>query len=188
MSSILSRVQREIKKGRHSTALIRTSNMKLSTAMAIVLGMLIALVNVETARAVPQPRLSSSSSTESASMEAEIHSIIQQARDAWVNGDADAFAALFTSDGEFLVPGNRWVGPEAIRQVAADFAANSASVTVEIRRIIVEGNQAAVEWYWEDTDSSGRHNQADDVIVVDFVDGKISRWREYIDTQTPQAE
>lgn len=156
-------------------------------AIAVVLGILIPFVSVEkSVQALPQPTSSSSASIESACMQAAIHSIIQQARDAWVNGDADAFASLFTADGEFLVPGNRWVGQEAIRQVAADFAASSSGVTVEIRRIMVEGNQAAVEWYWEDTDSSGRLNRADDVIMIDFVDGRISRWREYIDTQTPE--
>jgi uncharacterized protein (TIGR02246 family) len=116
----------------------------------------------------------------------EIHALIQQARDAWVNGDADAFANLFTPDGELIVPGNRWVGPEAIREVAASFAAGASDVKIEIRRILVMGNQAVVEWYWEDTEkASGRRNRADDAIVVDFTGGRIQRWREYIDAQTP---
>lgn len=165
--------------------LIKIIPFKLGKAIAIVLGIFIALGGLET-HASPPPL--TASSPESACMPVEIRAIIQQARDAWVNGDADAFASLFTADGEFLVPGNRWVGQAAIRQVAAEFAANSVGVTVEIRRIIVEGNQAVVEWDWEDTDSSGRRNRADDVIVVDFVDGQISRWREYIDTQTPQEK
>lgn len=117
----------------------------------------------------------------------EIRLIVQQAKDAWEQGNANAFASLFASDGEFCVPGNRWVGQEAICQVAADFALRSSDVKVEIRRIIVEGNQAVVEWYWEDTEkATGYRNRADDVIVIDFEAGQIRRWREYIDTQTPQ--
>jgi len=171
------------------------SLLKRYQAIAIILGILILSIGEgQAARALPQPELNSSGSTESISMESdmesgikfEIYTIIQQARDSWVNRDANAFARLFTSNGEFLVPGNRWVGQDAIRQVAADFAASSSNVTIEIRRIIVEGNQAAVEWHWEDTNLSGYHNQADDVIVIDFINGKISRWREYIDTQTPK--
>lgn len=116
----------------------------------------------------------------------EIRLIIQQARNAWEQGNTDAFASLFASNGEFCVPGNRWVGQEVIRQIAADFSIRSSDVKVEIRRIIVEGNQAVVEWYWEDTENAtGHRNRADDVIVIDFEEGRIRRWREYIDTQTP---
>ena len=117
----------------------------------------------------------------------KINLIIQQAKNAWINGDATAFSSLFSIDGEFLVPGNRWVGREKIRKIAADFATSSSDVKIEIRRIIIEGNQAVVEWYWENTDNStGYRNQADDVIVIDFVEGQIYRWREYIDTKTPK--
>lgn len=171
---------------------VRSVMFSLQRGMAIVLilGVLITLMHLErSAQALPhQPTADSSRSTEFALMEAEIQSIIQRARDAWVNGDAEGFASLFTSDGEFLVPGNRWVGQDAIRQVAADFAAHSSNVTVVIHRIIIQNNQAAVEWHWEDTDASGHRNQADDVIVIDFVDRRIHRWREYIDTQTPQGD
>ncbi len=152
----------------------------------MALGVLVLLIYLErSAQALPQPELNFSGLTSSAPI-TTIHSVIQQARAAWVNEDADAFASLFTQAGEFLVPGNRWVGQEAIRQVAADFATSSSHVTIEMRRIIVENNQAVVEWHWEDTDASGRRNRADDAIVVDFVGDRISRWREYIDTQTPE--
>jgi uncharacterized protein (TIGR02246 family) len=112
-------------------------------------------------------------------------SLIQQAADAWITGDADAFAALFLPEGEFIVPGYRWVGPEAIRQVAADFAAAYSDVKIEIRRILLDNHQAAVEWHWKETEkATGKHGSADDTIVIDFQDGRIRRWREYIDTQS----
>jgi uncharacterized protein (TIGR02246 family) len=117
-----------------------------------------------------------------------IRAIIQQAGQAWVTGNADAFAALFTTDGEFVVPGQRYQGTEAIRAVAAGFAATNSNVQVEIRRIIIDGDQAVVEWHWQDTETvTGKHSNADDAIVVDFQAGKISRWREYIDAATPQS-
>ncbi len=98
------------------------------------------------------------------------------------------FASLFLPDGEFIVPNNRWVGTEKIRQVAADFATDY-EVKIEIRRIIVEDERAVVEWYWSDTQkATGKCNQADDAIVVDFRAGKISRWREYIDATSPKCQ
>ncbi|HEY4689325.1 MAG TPA: SgcJ/EcaC family oxidoreductase [Anaerolineae bacterium] len=116
----------------------------------------------------------------------DIRAIIERAGRAWVAGDAESFAALFTPDGEFVVPGKRWQSPPAIREVLARFAERYSDVRVDIRRIIVDGDQAAVEWYWEDTkNETGARNRADDAIVVDFRDGRISRWREYIDTKSP---
>lgn len=116
----------------------------------------------------------------------EMRSLIQQAAQAWMLGDADAFASLFVTDGEFIVPGNRWVGQAEIRQAAADFASTHSEVKISIRRMIIEGNQAVVEWYWQDKENAtNRRTQADDAIVVDFKADRISRWREYIDTQTP---
>ena len=116
----------------------------------------------------------------------QIRSIIQQASEAWLTGNADAFAALFLPDGEFIVPNNHWVGQTAIQQVTADFAAQYEVTRVEIRQLIVEDDRAVVEWYWEDREkATGKCNQAEDAIVINFRAGKISRWREYIDATSP---
>jgi uncharacterized protein (TIGR02246 family) len=111
--------------------------------------------------------------------------VILQAATAWIQGDGEAFASLFIPEGELIVPGNRWIGTAAIRQVTTDFAAAYTGVKIEIRRIIVNGEQAVVEWHWQEVErSTGKEGTADDTIVIDFQDGKISRWREYIDTQS----
>ncbi len=120
-------------------------------------------------------------------MEPEImRSLINQAKDAWIAGDADAFATLFVPNGEFIVPGHRWVGQVAIRQAVADFVSTHSEVKIDIRRIAIDGAVAVVEWSWEDKENgTERRSQADDAIVIDFTVAGISRWREYIDTQTP---
>lgn len=114
----------------------------------------------------------------------KIASMIQQAQAAWMTGDAEGFAALFTEDGEFVVPGQVYRGAEEIRSVTADFTATH-DVQIQIRRIIAEGEQAAVEWRWEDIETAtGKRSTADDVIVVDFQEDQIKRWREYIDDKS----
>jgi uncharacterized protein (TIGR02246 family) len=118
----------------------------------------------------------------------EIRSLIEQARDAWMQGNADQFASLFTPTGELIVPGNRWVGVAAIHQALSEFAATVSHVSIEIHRIIVDGNQAVVEWHWQETSLSGEITRADDAIVVDFQGNQIRRWREYIDTQSWKDE
>jgi ketosteroid isomerase-like protein len=136
----------------------------------------------------------------------EIQKIIHQAADAWIQQDADRFASLFTPNGEFIVPGMRWVGQEAIRQAMVDFAATASAVSISISHILVGSNSfqdsllqnpsfqdpqtqhALVEWHWEDTEkSTGQRHQADDAIAIDFRNGYISRWREYIDAQSCAA-
>lgn len=111
-----------------------------------------------------------------------LHQAIQTARAAWISGDADAFAALFSETGEFVVPGQIYRGQAEIRAVTDAFSASHSDVQIEIRRLITEGNQVAVEWHWEDTETAtGKRMVADDAIVVDFEAGQITRWREYID-------
>jgi uncharacterized protein (TIGR02246 family) len=157
-------------------------------ALAILVGIAIVLVSMKAFASTPtQMSLSDSSPPGGKTTSPEqIRAIVRQARDSWVNGNADAFAALFTSDGEFIVPGQKWVGREAIRKAAADFATYASIVKIDIRQTIVEGDRAAIEWYWEDTEkASGRRNRADDAIIADFTAGKIKRWREYIDSKTP---
>lgn len=118
-----------------------------------------------------------------------IQTLIKQARAAWIARDADALAQLFTPDGELIVPGKRWQGQEQIREQVSHFAQEYVDVKINIRRIIVEGNQALIEWYYEDTQkATGLHNKADDAIVVDFKDNRISRWREYFDDKTPASK
>jgi ketosteroid isomerase-like protein len=41
-----------------------------------------------------------------------------------------------------------------------------------------------VEWHWQDVQTAtGKSSSADDAIVVEFHNAKISRLREYIDIQ-----
>jgi len=157
-------------------------------ALAILVGVVIVLASIEVFAGIPVQMSSGNSNPAGGKTTSpeQIRAIVRQAKDSWVNGDADAFAALFTPDGELIVPGQRWVGRDAIRKAAADFANYASNVKIDIRQIIIEGNRAAVEWYWEDTEkASGRRNRADDAIIADFVAGKIKRWREYIDSETP---
>lgn len=112
-----------------------------------------------------------------------IHAIVHTAKAAWIEGDAEAFADLFTPAGQFIVPGQQYQGPDQIRVVMQNFAAAQPQVQIEIRQIVVEGDRAFVEWVWhEQTDQGWKRDE--DAIAIDFQDGKITRWREYIDDQT----
>jgi uncharacterized protein (TIGR02246 family) len=113
----------------------------------------------------------------------EIRAIVELVKNAWIDRDADALTQLFTPDAQLIVPGQRWQGQAKIREEVAKFARQYTDVQITIHRTIVEGNRAAVEWHYEDTETAtGKRNQADDAIVIEVKNGRISYWREYFDT------
>ncbi len=118
-----------------------------------------------------------------------IKTIIHQAREAWMKGDAAGFAELFLPDGLFVVPGQQWQGKEAIHKSITEFSEAYTNVNIEISRILIDGDSAVVEWSWVDTEKASRkQSHAEDAIVVDFKDGLIQRWREYIDFETSKTQ
>lgn len=115
----------------------------------------------------------------------QIKSIIYQAREAWISGDAEGFSKLFHPDGVFIVPGHKWQGQEAIRQSLTEFAKTYTDIRIEIHRILIDDNRAVVEWFWQDKEkATGKRSQADDAIVIHFKNGLIQLWREYIDLES----
>jgi uncharacterized protein (TIGR02246 family) len=113
----------------------------------------------------------------------DIKATIELAKNAWIARDADALARLFTEDGTLIVPGQIWQGRDKIRSEIAKFAREYTDVSITIHRIIIDGQRAAVEWHYEDTEkATGNRNQSDDAIVLDVENGQISYWREYFDT------
>ncbi|NER32690.1 MAG: nuclear transport factor 2 family protein [Oscillatoria sp. SIO1A7] len=132
----------------------------------------------------------------------EIRAIIRRAADACSARDAESFAGLFAETGEIILSGetrplqekqekqensasgtmreNRLAGKAAIQKATVNYLAVLAEVKIEIRRIVVEGEQAAVEWRWCDRSlATGRDRCADNAIFIEFNSGLIARWREY---------
>ncbi|NEO26573.1 MAG: nuclear transport factor 2 family protein [Kamptonema sp. SIO4C4] len=115
----------------------------------------------------------------------ELRTLIKIAADACQTKNAKAFASLFTATGELIIPGYRFVGKEEIEQVTHSYLGACESVTITIQRIIVEGNQAVVEWVWSSVEKeTGKQTYAENAIVVNFKAGAIARWREYSDKKT----
>ncbi|MGP1387107.1 MAG: nuclear transport factor 2 family protein [Thainema sp.] len=119
----------------------------------------------------------------------QIQTLIETAKQAWEQKDVAMLMSLFADDGELIVPGTRSQGKLQIQSLLEEFAATNDQIEIEIHHIIVAGNRAMLEWTWRQTNSeSGKVDIAEDAIAVDIQDGKIIRWREYIDDQTPDAK
>jgi uncharacterized protein (TIGR02246 family) len=112
--------------------------------------------------------------------------ILAQIR-AWEQGDAEGLTRGFIPEGEIVVSGKLIKGHEALRATVTRFAGRHSDVQVILRRIVFGENCAAVEYRWEDTkNETGERYIADDAVWVDFQDGRIMRWREYWDNETPK--
>jgi uncharacterized protein (TIGR02246 family) len=105
---------------------------------------------------------------------------LKKAALCWQSGDADGFASLFTLDGEFIAPEHQCFGQNSIKNAFAKFAQTNSNVKIKVRRILIDGNVAAIERRLENTENAtGNCQQTEGLIVVDFRNGQISRWREY---------
>ena len=113
---------------------------------------------------------------------ADITALVHAQASAWVAGDADAIAGAFSDPCEFIVPGMRLTHPREIRQAAEDHRVRYKDIRVEVERIISQGDSAAVEWTWTDTDiKTGAVARVQDAIVLRVAKGQLIYWREYLD-------
>jgi uncharacterized protein (TIGR02246 family) len=101
---------------------------------------------------------------------------------AWRDEDLEAIMAGYADDIVHVSPYGRRVGVADMRAVNARYLAEYTAFDVQLHRLVVEGDQAALEWTWSETRrADGLRHSADDAIVFALRDGKISYWREYFD-------
>jgi ketosteroid isomerase-like protein len=82
-----------------------------------------------------------------------------------------------------LSPSGQWRGHAALRAAAEAFFATVTAVQITITRVLLDGDQGAVEWTWTETRRvDGQIYTAEDAIIFVLRDGRIIFWREYVDT------
>jgi uncharacterized protein (TIGR02246 family) len=114
----------------------------------------------------------------------EITELIHRQARAWEQADPQAIVADFAPDGVLISPGGRWQGHAALREAAQSFFAGASDIKINIKRILIDGDQGAVEWTWSETKKpTGKCSNVDDAIIFMVHEGKIMYWREYIDTE-----
>ncbi|MFN8516998.1 MAG: nuclear transport factor 2 family protein [Chloroflexia bacterium] len=103
---------------------------------------------------------------------------------AWETGDLEAIAAGYAPDVVLIAPGGiRLEGVDALRENNARYFADYADIRVSLTRVVLDGDQGALEWTWSETRrADGRRRSVDDAIVFVLRGGKIAYWREYFDT------
>ncbi|MGK7925969.1 MAG: nuclear transport factor 2 family protein [Spirulina sp.] len=105
---------------------------------------------------------------------------IARAAEACRQKDAEAFAALFTLDGELeLAGGQKISGRDAIARATADYFATCEEIRIDIQRIRTDGDRAVVEWVWYSVDkATGHPKRAENTIALHFQGEAIACWQE----------
>jgi uncharacterized protein (TIGR02246 family) len=115
----------------------------------------------------------------------KIKQLVQRQANAWEAADSDKIIADFADDALFIVPGALCRGKEEIKAAAESYFAEFVDTKVTIKRIIVKGDEGAIEWTWsEKNKQTGQTSQAEDAIIFELEQGKIKYWREYIDKES----
>jgi limonene-1,2-epoxide hydrolase len=116
--------------------------------------------------------------------------------EAWARGfeavkGPDAFAALFAEGGRFCDPVTPWTTD--VRKVATDTDAIFPDWAQRVDRIRGGDDWAVFEWTGTATFKAGESTgipvkmQGATVVEVD-VDGKVTSWRDYLDTNEPTQQ
>ncbi len=112
----------------------------------------------------------------------EIIEMVERQARAWESQDVTGIVDDFAEDAVFIAAGFRFDGQEQIAKAARDYFQQFHRTSVEIKRIVIDGTQGAVEWDWRDRErQSNKEGFAEDAIIFELQDGKIVYWREYIE-------
>jgi uncharacterized protein (TIGR02246 family) len=112
----------------------------------------------------------------------EVHDLLLRRIRAWQEENLDAIMADYADDIVHISPYGKRVGVAAIRAADARYLAEYTGFEVQLHRLVVEGDQGALEWTWtEIRRADGFRRSADDAIVFALRNDKIAYWHEYFD-------
>lgn len=118
----------------------------------------------------------------------QITTIIYRQAKAWEQQNAQAIANDFAEEAIFIAAGFKYEGKQQIVKAAQDYFQQFVNTQIKIQRIIIDGEQGAIEWDWCDQErQTGHTNYAQDAIILKIKESKIIYWREYIEKKNKQT-
>ena len=128
-------------------------------------------------------------SPEPQSVDSKIRQLVERQANAWETANSEQIIADFAEDSLFVLPGSTFRGKQKIKEAAESYFQQSTETKITIKRLIVNGNQCAIEWDWIEKDQeTGKESKAEDAIIFELEGEKIKYWREYIDKESPKKE
>ena len=112
---------------------------------------------------------------------AELTEMVYNHAKAWETGDRELLDSLLHEGVVFAYPGRRLNKSQTLEDLEY-FAGHFNETKVYISKIIIDGNDVAVEWQFATTDlETGKRQVVSDAIIAKVKDGKFAVWKEYLD-------
>jgi ketosteroid isomerase-like protein len=113
----------------------------------------------------------------------ELHAFLLRRARYWSEKNIDGIMADYHPDVDYIFPMGRFKGTEQLWINNQRYLEEYTDIDVNLTRLIVDGEQGALEWTWSETRvADGKRRSVDDAIVFVIRDRKIVYWREYFDT------
>ncbi len=111
----------------------------------------------------------------------KIEQMVRDHARAWETGDKELLDSLLHEDVVFAYPGRRLDKNETLEDLDY-FASHFNDTKVYINKIIVDGEDIAVEWQFATTNiETGKRQVVSDAVIAEVNDGKFIVWKEYLD-------
>ena len=117
-----------------------------------------------------------------------IKNLVQDHAKAWETGDLKLLDTILHEDLVFAYPGRRLNKSEAIADFI-DYNKSFKETKIYINKIIVNGDDFAVEWQFASTNiKAGNRTAVSDAIIGKIKDDKILVWKEYLDGRVSRMQ
>ena len=117
-----------------------------------------------------------------------IKSLVNQHAKAWETGDYELLDSILHEDLVFAYPGRRLNKAETLIDLK-EYNASFKDTKIYVNKIIIDGNDVAVEWQFASTNKiTGNRTAVSDAIIGRIQDGKIIVWKEYLDGRVSRMQ
>ena len=107
---------------------------------------------------------------------------------AWEKGDYGLLDLILHEDVVFAYPGRRLNKSQTLEDLVA-YNKSFKDTKIYINKIIIEGNDLAVEWQFASTSvKTGNRTAVSDAIIGKIKNGKIIVWKEYLDGRVSRMQ
>lgn len=107
---------------------------------------------------------------------------------AWQTGDYGLLDLILHDDAVFAYPGRRMSKQETLKELA-DYSKSFNNTKIYINKVIIDGDDLAVEWQFASTNiKTGNRTAVSDAIIGKIKDGKIIVWKEYLDGRVSRMQ
>ena len=110
-----------------------------------------------------------------------VEALVRDHARAWMTGDTALARSILHDDALLAYPRRRVDRDTWLSELAA-FARANENTRIYVHKVLVDGDDFAVEWQFAATDrATGQRTAVGDAIIGRVRDGRIVLWKEYLD-------